>query len=580
MTYYENQEESRILNFAHTARVSMHIFILFITVLYQLQFSSFINYEVLFPVYCALILGFLSELVFHVFLKNKTHLLRASLGSLLLLDLTLITYILLATQLQNTLFLFFYLYVIFLSGLVFRAKGSLWFAIVASVFFSLFLSTQIQLTSGNRVLIFGINNIAFFVIAILSGYLSEQLYSLTAEIQSQKINLIALKNINELIISSMQNGLITIDMSGQLIQINPSAQRILGQKPSKISHIKGLSSELQFILESFKKQKDSLKQNIEIEFESKGYKRILDFTISKLFINPNEVSAFVLIFQDISEKKRLEEKLKQKEKLAAVGQLAAGIAHEIRNPLASVSGSIQMLKSYMDQLEPDQIRLMNITLKETDRLNDLITEFLEYVKPEIAVDEPVNLSKLITEVLDVVKLNTQLNSHVSQDVQLTDDLLIQGNYNKLKQVFLNIVINAYHAMDKREKGILKVRAFTEGDEIKITIHDNGVGMGEETKRRIFEPFFSTKPKGTGLGLAIVHKILEAHSADVSLESKENIGTEFIIKFKKLVSKSAIVGENKNSNKNDTEEKKQAKTYGTSSASNKYVRADRGSLNET
>ncbi len=540
------QEEERIIEFAHWARIALYLFILFLVLMYQLQFFTFLNFEILYPVYISICVAFASELVLQLYANTNSYRLKQGLRWIFALDAFLISSMLMSTKLQNSVFLFFYLYLIFLCGLIFRTRGSLWLAVCVSILFSFFLSTQTQISTSSKVMMFGLNNAAFFVIAVLSGYLSEQLYSLSSEIQFQKKNLAEQKNINQLIINNMQNGLITVDLDGDIVQMNPSALTILGadiagRRPTQVSEIRGLGGELQFILNTFEQQTDLFRQNIEISYETRGVSKILDFSISKLVINNKILSAFVLIFQDVSEKKRLEEKLKQKEKLAAIGQLAAGIAHEIRNPLASMSGSIQMLKAYVDNLDAEQLRLMNIALKESDRLNDLITEFLEFVKPEIKTDDIVDVAKLITDVLEIVKLNPKLNPHVSQDVQIASSLFIKGNADKLKQVFLNIVMNSYQAMEKKEKASLRVRVFNENGEIKVSIQDNGIGMPEDVSKRVFEPFFTTKPKGTGLGLAIVHKILEAHRADIALNSKENVGTEFLISFKNIQQRSITLG---------------------------------------
>ncbi len=526
------QDQDKIIELARTARVAMYVLILVMALFYQLQFLSFLNFELLYPIYIVLALAFLSEFAVQWLTHESSKYLKTTLKFTFPLDVALISAILYSTQIQNSLFLFLYLYIIFFCGLVFRAKGAISLAIFTSILFSFYLTGQHQIEGQTRMLVFGINNMAFIVVAALSGYLSEQLYTLSSEILVQKKNLSVLKNINELIINNMQSGLMTLSLDYEIIQVNPSAATILGAKPSHLNSLGTLGSELIFILKTFRDQSDRSKQNIEIKYDFKGSEKLLDFSISKLFRGYDGLSAFVVIFQDVSERKRLEEKIKQKEKLAAIGQLAAGIAHEIRNPLASMSGSIQMLSQYVQKMDEEQVKLMNIALRETDRLNDLITEFLEYVRPDIACDEKVNVTNLLEDVLEMARMNKNLNKNIIQEKNMDSEIYIKGNFDKLKQVFLNIIINAYHAIDQRINGKIIVSALRHGDDVEVKIKDNGAGMSEDVKVRIFEPFFTTKPKGSGLGLAIVHKILEAHKADISIQSVENQGTEFTIRFQK------------------------------------------------
>jgi two-component system sensor histidine kinase PilS (NtrC family) len=162
-------------------------------------------------------------------------------------------------------------------------------------------------------------------------------------------------------------------------------------------------------------------------------------------------------------------------------------------------------------------------------LNALISEFLEFVRPNLPREDQVDISKLLKECLEILQLNKSLVTpalHLKIDSTKT----LKANRDKLKQVFLNIMINACHAMEKQPTPQLQVSCKQEQSTIEIRIGDNGAGMDEKTRKKIFEPFFTTKSKGTGLGLAIVHKILEAHDAQVDVESEMGKGTTFILKF--------------------------------------------------
>jgi two-component system sensor histidine kinase PilS (NtrC family) len=234
------------------------------------------------------------------------------------------------------------------------------------------------------------------------------------------------------------------------------------------------------------------------------------------------------LVKDVTDLRALENQLLQTEKLAAVGQLAAGIAHEIRNPLAGISGSIQML-SQEHATDPQQKKLMDIVIREIDRLNLLITDFLNYAKPEKSPEQPVDLRPVIEEVLALSRRHPDVSPGFVWDTDI-QSVQVLGFAEKLKQAFYNICINSLQAMKDRPVQKLEVRLSARGDWAVLSIKDSGAGMSEDTKKKMFEPFHTTKAKGTGLGLAITYKILEVHRAQIDVQSELGVGTEFIIKF--------------------------------------------------
>lgn len=264
----------------------------------------------------------------------------------------------------------------------------------------------------------------------------------------------------------------------------------------------------------------------------KKEKLIIEIHMSPLKDLSHSLQGFILLFQDLTEVKRLEYAMRQQEKLAAVGQLAAGIAHEIRNPLASISGSIQLLNTSSEQSE-DNKKLMNIVIREIDRLNNLISEFLEYVRPSQALEDEIQLDSLLNEVVELASMNPQLNTQVKVISDYKINSKIMGQRNKLKQAFLNIIINAYQAMENQDQAVLHIETGELPTHVWVKIRDTGVGIPKETVPHIFEPFHTTKAKGTGLGLAITHKVFENHNAQVEVESEPNMGTQFKMIFPKV-----------------------------------------------
>jgi two-component system sensor histidine kinase PilS (NtrC family) len=267
--------------------------------------------------------------------------------------------------------------------------------------------------------------------------------------------------------------------------------------------------------------------NVDFTYKSGEQKKVIHLDETSYFDSELNETMNVFLVKDVTEIRELEFQKKQNEKLAAVGQLAAGIAHEIRNPLAGISGSVQMLSQ--DALDETQQKLMKIILKEIDRLNLLITDFLDYAKPEKKPDTVMNLKDNLEEVILLVKRHPEITKDFAWEVELSDVSII-GFHEKLKQAFLNIVINSIQAMKDAAQPKLRIRLTAQNGQAVVSISDTGSGMSEETKRKMFEPFHTTKVKGTGLGLAVTHKILEMHSAQITVNSEINVGTEFVIKF--------------------------------------------------
>lgn len=506
-----------MISLPHLSRLGLYFFLLVFTVIYQLRYPLFINFDFLIPLYGFLTIALLVSAIFMYLGDNKEGLHRKTLKVLLPLDAVVISAILYQASLQNSLYLFFYLYLIFVTALTFELRGALYISILCSTLFSAVLFMDTTMGSNAKIFMFLMNNLAFFVVAMLSGNLSSQLIVKEKSIRE-------LKNINNLIVDNIKTGLMTIDQNFRVVQSNQALRDIL-QKDIQSLDIKSLV-DLGSLKESLSKRQVVTR---EIQYTRGSELRHLEILVSKLNLAETE-SGYLLLVQDVTERKQIEDRLKNQEKLAAVGQLAAGIAHEIRNPLASMSGSIQLLATSFEQLDDEQKKLIAITLKETDRLNGLISEFLEFVRPNLPLEDKVEVSKLLKDCLELLQLNKDLKTPIL-DLHIQSTNSIQANRDKLKQVFLNIMINACHAMEKVESPQLRIVCNQEEDAIEVRIKDNGAGMEENVRKKIFEPFFTTKPKGTGLGLAIVHKILEAHNALVTVESKVNFGTEFIIRFK-------------------------------------------------
>jgi two-component system, NtrC family, sensor histidine kinase PilS len=249
----------------------------------------------------------------------------------------------------------------------------------------------------------------------------------------------------------------------------------------------------------------------------------------------------VLTFQDLTEVMELEREVRRQERLAALGKMAAGLAHEIRNPLASMRGSVQVLASELD-LSPEQLQLMNIVLRESERLNRIVSDFLTYARPPKTDFSQIELSSLLAEAVALLRNNPELGpKHLITEHYPSEPVFYLGDANQLKQIFWNLSRNAVQAMP--QGGELRVSLEVKsGSDVIISFGDTGQGMSPEQKERLFEPFNSSSG-GTGLGMAIVYQLVRDHNGKILVDSEIGNGTKISIK---LPSEGLVVPETKTS----------------------------------
>ena len=220
-----------------------------------------------------------------------------------------------------------------------------------------------------------------------------------------------------------------------------------------------------------------------------------------------------------------EEAMRRAEKLSAMGKLAAGIAHEIRNPLASMSGSIQMLRDELE-LSQENRRLMDIILRESERLNRLITDFLDYARPYNPEKKEIDFSCVVAETLDVFEKGLSKDQSIKVQKEIKSGVKVFGEHERLKEVLWNLFNNAVQSM--HAGGNLAISLDTYGSMAKVVVRDSGEGIDAKDLNRVFEPFFTTKTYGTGLGLATVYRIVEAHGGNIRVDSENGKGTVFTV----------------------------------------------------
>jgi two-component system sensor histidine kinase PilS (NtrC family) len=506
-----------------TTRLSLYVVVIALTVLSSLLQSDYINWSLLRSFYVFSLVGLLAQFLPMLSLESYFKR-RALVAASFVLDIVLVSAMLASSGLNQSLFLFMYLVTIILAGLVFQTRGALLTAVVASLGFTISSWFGAEIKGMSFLFILVLNNIAFFAVAALAGYLSDQLNLFAERLEAQNLSLGVIRQLNELIVETMPAGLLTVNVDGVVLRANPGAQTIFARESLEGSSIKELLpawGELDATLAMGRRP-----ERKEVKLTRGGENILLSAQLLPQHSAVLGEETYLVVLEDLTQIRRLELAVQQSEKMAAIGSLAAGIAHEIRNPLAGISGSVELLSQQFSST--DDQKLTKIILREIDRLNLLISEFLDFAKPEKPPTDPVDLSHILREVIEQAKLSSNVAVDIRAD--LGTSAMVLGHGDKLKQAFLNIIINSLQAMSESAKKTLNVSTRLEKDGVIVTVKDTGCGMREETRKKMFEPFVTTKPKGTGLGLAITHKILEAHAAKIFVESEEGLGTEFVISF--------------------------------------------------
>lgn len=387
----------------------------------------------------------------------------------------------------------------------------------------------------------GANFAGFYATALLTSYLSEKLQRTSEELDANRQNLAELRALNQNVVESIPSGLITVTTHGTASFVNPAGAQILAMQPLSIlgRHVTELGFFTNDEWNTARQQLDAglvVRGELEEAFIA-GTERSLGFAVSPLATLEGVSSGYTLIFQDLTEMKKLESELRLKDRMAAVGELSAGIAHEIRNPLAAIAGSVQVLKG-SQSLTPQEQRLMSIVLKESERLNKSISDFLRFVRPQEKRAVEFDVAASLSETLDLLVNSSELHArHEIRREIAPPSLAILGDADQIRQVFWNIARNALQAMPNG--GVLTVRTKVDNGAYNITFADNGRGMSYADIQRLFQPFRTNFPSGTGLGMAISYRIVQEHGGRIEVSSREGSGTSITVSLPVGKAKAAV-----------------------------------------
>ncbi len=472
----------------------------------------------------------------------------------LLLDTVFITAIIYSTGGMDSIFSFLYILTIINASIILYKKGAIFIASASSILFGLLLDLQFygvvhplgsysaMVSEYQRVRLFYlivVNMTAFYLVAFLSSYLSEQTRKSRAELKAKQIDFDQLEVLKDAIINSIDSGLIALDDQDRIILFNPAAEALFG---IELSRSLGMPIDriLPVISDYLERKETSpgllLKGKtpfVDIPFERLDQEPLhLRLSLSPLRLGSNPDRGHILVFQDMTTTKQIEQEMKKVEGLALIGELAAGIAHEIRNPMASISGSIQLIRGRLDD-DGINSRLMEIVLREIKRLNRLVNDFLLFARPKKVKLRSFDLSELIMESLELFQNSQHWDERIHVSTGISNDTLLVSDPELVKQVLWNLFINALEAMP--DGGSMQILARKEdGGEIfqqmavRIQVRDTGKGFDHSVMPHLFTPFWTTKEQGSGLGLAIVKRVVDTLKGRVFGENHPEGGAQVTI----------------------------------------------------
>ncbi len=427
-------------------------------------------------------------------------------------------------------FPFIFLLSIISASIVLNRRASYYAASLSSILYGVIINLQLyNLLPGLTGSIFAAKDylynifahiLSFYLVAFLSGYLSERLHDVTQTLYKRDSDLDNLRALSRDIVESMPSGVFTSDLNGGIITFNDSAQRITGRTSTEVI---GKTPENIFPFLKDVNIRESRKRT-EGEIQSKGRIIHIGIRFSTLKNSAGAPTGIIGIFQDLTEFKAMEAEIEKKKKWAFIGELSALIAHELRTPLASLKSSVEMLRERkVSGQQADH--LMDIAISEMDRLNGIVTDFLLYAKPRQLVKSSFDLHQSLGNVITLLRSSKTEKENVKISKDLKGKLFITGDSKQLQQVFWNLGVNAVEAVSGSGEVVISTEKKNNTLEIRFT--DTGIGIGRENIDKIFYPFFTTKDKGTGLGLAIAQRITEEHRGKITVESRgAGTGTTF------------------------------------------------------
>ncbi len=381
--------------------------------------------------------------------------------------------------------------------------------------------------------IVALNVFGFFAVAVLSGSLAERVRSADVRLLEASTELADLQAFNQHVIDSLSSGLVTTDPDGRVLTFNHGAEAITGV-PAATAVGRPSAGVLQLpdtVLDALSAGLPAGGERAEFRFRTADGRGDVEIGLAVTHLQtPGGRAGFLFTFQDVTQIKRLERDATIQQRLAAVGEMAAGIAHEIRNPLASMSGSIQILRQELP-LSAEQEQLMDIVLRESERLNTTIRSFLAYARPQRFAIARFDVRRALNDTALLLRNSSEVKEGHVIDVEMPEtELWYEADEGQVKQIVWNLATNGLRAMP--DGGRLRLVGAVEpaSGGVVLTVADEGVGIPAEELDGLFQPFHGSFVKGSGLGLAIVHRIVSDYHGEIHVSSQPNAGTTVSVRL--------------------------------------------------
>lgn len=484
--------------------------------------------------------------VVYFFLLRISSLIQWQIRAQFLIDSLLVTWLVWRTGDLTSPYITLYIVLIAVSSVFLRPRSTILMALVCiGMFsglailtgFSVVDSFGVQQTRAKIVQILSFHAVAFFVVGLLASRLADRQRS-GEELREATKSLASLRALHERIIESIRSGLITTDLDGTIYTFNAAATEITGLTADSVkgTSIFDLIPGIGRNLDAASDEENDVQSRHEADLNTPdGFAVRIGYSVARLYSEDNESSGYIVTFQDLTEIRSMEESIRRKDRLAAVGRVGAGLAHEIRNPLGAMRGAIQVLESSMP---PNSVQtdLMGIILRESDRLNSIITNFLSYAKPKVGNYTEIDLREAIKDTATLMRHSPDLKeSHSIVEKMPPQPLFVSADQTQIQQVFWNLTRNAIQAMPGGGELTISLES-APNDRAKIVFADTGNGMSPEQVEQLFEPFATSTTGGTGLGLSIVYQIIRDHNGTINVRSSEGEGTTITIELRREPSK--------------------------------------------
>ena len=460
-------------------------------------------------------------------------------------DIFLITAIIHYTGNLESSFVGLYFLSIMCASFFFRRRITILFTTLTALFYSLYITLYLNLSGEETAAIVKYNVtiqiilycIVMFVVGILSSSFSERIIKKdTALISALRLLKEAQLDTSD-ILQSMTNGLLTITMSGYIIYSNSAVGKILDlehESPNGKRYDLMLGDRAWEMADIIRKELARSAGMIDYEitvYDRDGRAIPIGMTVVPLYDTDKSRRGIIINFRDLTEKNKLLEMVRQADRMAAIGELSAAIAHEIRNPLASITNAVELLREDAPHGGDSQMgNLLNIIEKESSRLQRISTDFLTFARVKEPDIKPVHLKNTIEDILLLIENDPRKTKSISIRNLIDDELIVLFDEDHLKQFFFNIIINSLDALDGSGEIVIAAEKTLGLDPayIRLVIYDTGPGIPDIAAGHIFEPFFSTKPEGTGLGLAFVRKLVIANRGRILAQNREGAGAEIAL----------------------------------------------------